>query len=239
MMQILKTDGPRSGREVLSLFQILAAISLFIGALILFRQMYQVPYSFRFLLWNLFLAWLPLGFALLARAGHRRRGRLSPAVGLSACAWLLLFPNALYIVTDFVHLRGNWHAGLFWIDLVIIFLSAFTGLTLGFLSLYIMQSIVRRIRGAAPAWLFVLGALGLSGFGVYLGRFLGWNSWDLIGAPDMLLRDIFARIVNPWVYPETFKFTLLFACFYIGLYLLAYFVAASYSSWTKEIRQPS
>src|SRR5262245_35311833 len=91
--------------------------------------------QYTLLVWNLFLAWLPLGFALLAREAFKR-SRPGSFVGLGV-AWLLFFPNAPYIFTDLVHVRQtHFH---YWLDLALVLLSALTGLVLGFVSLYLMQ----------------------------------------------------------------------------------------------------
>ena len=98
-------------------------------------------FRYAFLGWNLFLAWLPLIFALLLCEQHvqggRRRGRLA-AWGLT---WLLFFPNAPYIFTDLMHLTNRFFPH-YWTDMLMILSCALTGLMLGFVSLYIVQSVV-------------------------------------------------------------------------------------------------
>jgi uncharacterized membrane protein len=145
-----------------------------------FRQLYLV--------WNLFLAWLPLLFACtavcLAQTRPQRRGWFLSA----AAAWLLFFPNAPYIFTDLVHLGSRSH-GRYWTDLVLILLFALIGLVLGFLSLFLMQRLVARRHGWPAGWLFVGVVAALSGFGIYAGRVLRWNSWDAIFNPLDLVAD--------------------------------------------------
>jgi uncharacterized membrane protein len=51
--------------------------------------------------------------------------------------------------------------------------------------------------------------LFLSVFGIYLGRFLRWNSWDIISNPFGLMIDIIDRFVNPFSHPRTWGLTLL------------------------------
>src|SRR5439155_25304289 len=137
-----------------------------------------------YLVWNLVLAWLPLLFALLAcRLCERRGESLRWKWGFLAAvfAWLIFFPNAPYILTDLVHLQTwqTWrHPDRFWVDLVFILLFAWTGLLLGFISLYLMQSMVARLFGRAAGWTLIPVMAGLSGLGLCMGRFLRWNSWD-------------------------------------------------------------
>ena len=112
------------------------------------------------LIWNLFLAWLPLVFALGVcrqyRAGARNGWKLWTLAGL----WLLFFPNAPYIFTDLIHLN-YWFHGHYWSDLAMILLAALTGFLLGFVSLYLMQSVVADRLGRVTSWLFILVGGGI------------------------------------------------------------------------------
>jgi uncharacterized membrane protein len=134
---------------------------------------------YRFLVWNLILAWVPLVFAIAAYSRAGRRLDLSVAVLL--VPWLLFFPNAPYLLTDFIHL-GEGPAPL-WYDALMLSAFAWTALLLGFASLYLVQMIVRHAFGRTVAWLAVLATLGLASIGVYVGRFLGLNSWDALLHP--------------------------------------------------------
>jgi uncharacterized membrane protein len=156
---------------------------------------------YRFLIWNLFLAWVPLAFALAAHTVARRGG--GPAVVALGVLWLLFFPNAPYLLTDFVHLSETTTAPL-WYDALMLASFAWTGLILGFASLYLMQMIWQRAAGPAVAWLGVLAALALASFGVYLGRFLGFNSWDALVRPRGIAHVIRTELENPFQHPRLF-----------------------------------
>jgi len=174
-----------------------------------------------FLAWNLFLALLPLLFALLAvDVDDSRPHRRLRLLGLSG-AWLLFFPNAPYIFTDIIHLATSLHSH-FWVDLSLVLITALTGLVSGFLSLFMMQSLVARSRGAVASWLFVAIVAGLSGFGIYVGRFLRFNSWDVITQPVALAKGIGTWVANPFTHPTAFAFPVLFATFLFVSYLLLY-----------------
>ncbi len=179
-------------------------------------------FAFPHLLWNLFLAWIPFGFALLtdwlaAASGHHRR-----LAWLAGAGWLLFFPNAPYILTDLIYLSlfrvraPQW----IWFDLLTNLLFALTGLLLGFASLALMQALVRKRAGALAGWGFAAGALLLAGFGVYLGRFLRWNSWDVVRAPQQLAADVSERLANPAEYRYTIGFSLLCAVVLFATYLM-------------------
>ena len=116
-------------------------------AVVLPRIAWTGKIRYGFLAWNLFLAWLPLLFALLARENYRDGEKPGwRFLGFSA-AWLLFFPNAPYIFTDLIHLTSRYFSH-FWVDLAVILSCAFTGLVLGFVSLYLMHSVVTRMLGA-------------------------------------------------------------------------------------------
>ena len=175
------------------------------------------------LVWNLFLAWIPFVLALLVYDGFRRGApRLGLAVG--AALWLLFFPNAPYLVTDFELLR-NASAVPIWFDVVLVSAAAWAGLLLGFVSLFLIHAVARRLLGTLGAWLAVLVVLGLTSFGIYLGRIRRWNSWDLFTQPEHLLRDVWVRVEDPLAYRETFAVTVLFTCFLTVAYLVFYSVA--------------
>ena len=143
------------------------------------------------LVWNLVLAWVPLGLALVVY-DRSRRGSRGLAVALPAVAWLAFLPNAPYLVTELGFLRDATSVPL-WFDVAMLTTFAWTGLLLGFVSVYLVQQAVRRLAGPTAAWLTALGALALSGVGIYLGRVLRWNSWDLVLQPGGVLRDLAGR----------------------------------------------
>ena len=167
-----------AGRRTLAIVALLAGSALCVATVEVRTHETGDPY-YRFLVWNLILAWVPLLFAVAAYGRARRRGDVSVAVLL--VPWLLFFPNAPYLLTDFIHL-GEGPAPL-WYDALMLSAFAWTGMLLGFGSLYLVQMIVRRTFGATVAWLAVLAALGLASVGVYVGRFLRFNSWDALLHP--------------------------------------------------------
>jgi uncharacterized membrane protein len=204
----------------------LAFASLVCVVLVAARIAYTDSGTYIGLIWNLFLAWVPLWIALLADRSYRRVARFSwPLVVICAFLWLLFLPNAPYLLTDVALLRQRGGIPL-WYDLILVLGFAWTGTVLGLASLYLMQRIVRHAAGATVSWLFVLVVVGLSGFGVYLGRFPRWNSWDLFTSPLDLLGHIWEQVSNPLANWQVFAFSGLFALLFISFYLV--FVAMTH-----------
>jgi uncharacterized membrane protein len=186
-------------------------------ALALLRNASAGNVEYWFLIWNLALAWIPFLLALGAYA-YARRATSMLALGLG---WLLFFPNAPYIVTDFVHLQRESPVRL-WYDALTIGAFAAVGLGLGFASLYLMQCVVRREVGAVGGWSIVVVASALGSLGIYLGRFVRANSWDVLTRPEWLARLAHARLLDPFGNPRliavTCAFTLLLTVGYTTLY---------------------
>ena len=211
--------GLRQYRQLAVLASLVFASAVCAGLLAL-RGIYSHSLHYSYLAWNLFLAWLPMLAALAAYNAYKRRARLSWLV-VAGCAltWLLFFPNAPYLLTDILHLQPRADAP-FWFDLLLLLAFAWTGVFLGLVSLFLMQALVRRAAGAAASWAVALGVLGVSGFGIYLGRFLRWNSWDVFFSPASLLLDILAQLRHPLLNARTFVFSALFSLFLISAYLM-------------------
>jgi uncharacterized membrane protein len=190
-------------------------------ALVVARIISTGNLRYGFMVWNLFLAWLPLVFALLACEAYQTSSpRHWRFIGLAG-AWLLFFPNAPYICTDLIHLTTRYYSH-FWVDLTLILLCALTGLVLGFVSLYLMQSVVEQKLGRPASWLFIAAVAALSGFGIYLGRFMRFNSWDVLFRPVQLYRGIGNWVADPLADLNSLAFPFLFAGFLFITYLMLY-----------------
>jgi uncharacterized membrane protein len=174
--------------------------------------------AFGFLVWNLILAWIPYLSSLWADYLHARHPGRWWQLLLPGALWLAFFPNAPYIITDFWHLRERAPIPL-WYDIGLLSAFALTGLFLAVYSLRTMQRLVRSYVGLFPSWLFAAAVLGLGGLGVYLGRFLRWNSWDLLLNPQSVWADVTARLADPLGHPQTFGVTILFAAILWVCYL--------------------
>jgi uncharacterized membrane protein len=169
---------------------------------------------------NLFLAWIPAVFALIAYNAYRKGSCFGAAIALGcAIVWLLFFPNAPYLITDIVHLRPREDMP-YWFDQILYMAFAFTGCYLGMVSLILMQGLVRRSLGGIVSWLFAIGALVAGGFGIYIGRFLRFNSWDLLANPKPLLKEILDWFRHPRSNSDAFVFALTFSLFFSAIYFV-------------------
>ena len=211
-----KIEKHRSLISITALLAVASAISLLLMSIRISRSD-SARYSF--LIINLALAWIPFVFAALAYAlANIRKRILYLLVFASALAWLIFFPNAPYILTDFQHLSYGSGGIPVWYDVILLVWSAWTGLLLGIVSLYLMQEIIRRMLGNRASWIFVLGVSLLSSFGVYLGRFMRWNSWDLWHNPIPLMLDIFDQLRHPLANRDTYIFTAIFTMLFLFIY---------------------
>jgi uncharacterized membrane protein len=183
------------------LFYPLALSTLLCAVLVVGRVVLSGERHYTFLVWNLFLAWLPYAFAVWAANAPRRPIRL----GLPVTLWVLFLPNAAYIMTDFTHLLHPRDFPIMY-DIVLIFAFAWTGLLLGLTSLDLLQSRVQRRWGAWANAGFVLASTVVTGAGIYVGRFLRWNSWEIVAEPREFLREVLHAFSFSYAFAHTAVF---------------------------------
>ncbi len=172
--------------------------------------------TFLFLIWNLFLAWIPYWLSLsVAPLYERSQSRL--LTGGLLFVWLLFLPNAPYILTDLLHLRMRAPIP-FWYDLMLLISFAWTGLLLGIISLYEVHRFIAEQWSKLAGWFFVIICVVLSGLGVYIGRFLRWNSWDIVTQPFELMHDLLNILIEPQSFNGSGSI-IIFAAFFLLSYL--------------------
>ncbi|MCL5245215.1 DUF1361 domain-containing protein [Cellulophaga sp. 20_2_10] len=159
---------------------------------------------FTFLVWNLFLAGLPYLFSQILKQLHATNANKLIQFGVFGL-WLLFLPNSPYIITDLIHLQ-NESATMVWLDLLIVFVYAINGLLLGLFSMIDIYHILKSKYDAKNANFFMIYLCLLCGYGVYLGRFLRFNSWDLFTKPHILVYNIAHSLTNYNVWAMTFAF---------------------------------
>lgn len=160
---------------------------------------------FLFLLWNLILAIIPYILSLVIYHNYKSK-KINGLFYLLAFLWLIFFPNAPYIVTDLIHL-GRSSLIPRWYDAVLLFSSAFAGLLLGMTSLRIIHMTIESHISRLYSWLVIVSVMFMSAFGIYLGRFERWNSWDIFSDTANLLHDMADRLLHPATHAETWAMT--------------------------------
>lgn len=172
-----------------------------------------------FFWWNIFLAFIPFCISTLLYIRAERAGIHGIFLIFTLGIWLLFIPNSPYIITDLLHLRER--PGMpFWFDVLMSVSFAWNGLMLGLLSLLDIQQIISERINKIAGWLFAAFAICLGSFGIYLGRFQRWNSWDIITNPFSLAHDIVHHIIHPISHPRPLAVTILFSVFIGITYLM-------------------
>ncbi len=183
----------------------------FTGCLIFFRVFYSGSFMYLFFTWNLFLAAIPL---LLSQYLTQLENRKFHWILFGL--WILFFPNAMYIITDFVHLKQRNNIPL-WFDVVLIFSAAVNGLIMAFISLYRVELFLLSKFNKRKTSFILSGCLFVSSFGVYIGRFLRWNSWDIFFNPFQFIFEIIQPFAKPFQHPRTWGMTIILF-FFFGIF---------------------
>jgi len=176
----------------------LAASAAFSVLMVVARIAYTGELTFVFFVWNLFLAFVPLfitGWLQQNPSFVEVRWKFAAAF----ICWLLFIPNSFYIITDLFHLQ-TYHGMPVWFDLTLIFSFAWNGLLLGIISVRDMEKMMRQQVGYRNELWFIYPIMCMNAFGVYLGRYLRFNSWDIISSPLGLAMDIADILVHPVAY---------------------------------------
>lgn len=184
-------------------FSLLAAIS-FAFLILAVRIKITGSLFFTFLVWNLFLAGLPYLFSQVLKYLNNSNGSKILQFTFFGM-WLLFLPNSPYIITDLVHLQ-NESSTMVWLDLLLVFVYAIIGLLLGLFSMIDIYHVLKSKYNTKNANFFMIYLCLLCGYGVYLGRFLRFNSWDLFTKPQVLLYNIAHSLTSYNVWAMTFAF---------------------------------
>lgn len=171
-----------------------------------------------FLVWNLILAWIPYIAALSLKPLYEKTNS-KILILFVLMIWLFFFPNAPYIITDFVHL--NKKTGLpIWYDISVLYSFAGIGLMLGLLSLLEVEKFLSLHIKKWIAQIMTLSTIPLCGFGIWMGRYQRWNSWDIVTRPDMVLMDIYLQIKDPIANMDTLGLSVVITIIILFSYLL-------------------
>jgi uncharacterized membrane protein len=219
-MQNITKDFFIRNRYSIAVFVLLNLACLICVMLVVARIAYSETDRHAGLVWNLFLAWIPFMLAYFAHLVSWRRTTLYLIIPIIAFLWLIFFPNAPYMLTDLQDLARRTFDAPLWYDVIIVVWASWTGMLLGVISLYLMQDIINRAFGRLTGWIFVFVISGLSSFGVYIGRFVRLNSWDILQNPSEAAQEILGIVVDPSM--RLAAFTVLYAGFFLFVFLLLY-----------------
>jgi uncharacterized membrane protein len=215
-------------RYSIAVFVLLNLACLIVVVLVVARVAYSDSGRHTGLIWNLFLAWIPFMLAYFAHLVSWRRTTLYLIIPIIAFLWLIFFPNAPYMLTDLQDLARRSFDAPLWYDVIIVVWASWTGMLLGVISLYLMQDIIIRTFGRTTGWIFVFVISALSSFGIYIGRFVRLNSWDILGNPTEVAQQILGLVIDPS--RRLAAFTILYTIFFLFVFLLLY----SFSHMLRE-----
>lgn len=193
------------------------AIFWFIGHLaLLLRSILWGRVYYSFLNWNLFLAWVPAVLALLVYRLDHEKIHHKLATPFFFFLWLIFYPNAPYIITDFKHVVPRPPVPLSY-DFLLVFSYSLLAILLGYISLHLIhQTLAKYIRHRIALWTLIVVHFPIIAFGVYVGRYLRWNSWDIFTQPLSLVRELFGTVTNSYLYtPVMYWYVALFSLFYL------------------------
>ncbi|WP_405293176.1 DUF1361 domain-containing protein [Algibacter sp. Ld11] len=193
-------------------YKSLALLSVSISStliLLMIRMKLANSSNYLFLVWNLFLAGIPYAITIyLVSIPKLNKITLFLIFGL----WLLFLPNAPYILTDMWHLRYN-HPHIFWLDILLISAFAFNGMMLFYFSISDMKNLLLKYLNNTKTNFIMASLFFICAFGVYLGRFLRYNSWEILSNPKSLFIDIINILIQPFSNKEAWLFTFVFGAF--------------------------
>ncbi len=173
--------------------------------------------TYVFLCWNLMLAFVPFLLSeLMWRIDFKEKKLL---FWILTAFWLLFFPNSPYIMTDLFHLKAKVGAP-FWYDLMLLLSYSFNGFFLGFLSLISIEKMMSQLYGKIISQILTFIALIACSVGVYVGRYLRWNSWDVFTKPFSLVQELQDQDFYPIQDSDILKFTLVFSIFLVLNYFI-------------------
>jgi uncharacterized membrane protein len=199
----------------------LAASSAVSIGFVIVRVLSTGQTTYVFLAWNLLLAWLPLLFSWLLVLRLQKTRWFTVENIFLTFLWLGFLPNTFYIVSDLVHLKDTGSISILF-DLVMFISFAWNGFVLGYMSLFLVHREIKRRYGRLPAHITAAAALLLCSFAIYLGRYLRWNSWDILINPMGLIFDVSDSFINPAAHPNAFTTTLMFFVLLTSIYAVSY-----------------
>ncbi|PZD97258.1 DUF1361 domain-containing protein [Paenibacillus sambharensis] len=231
MQKFLKLDYPNKFKGLI--FLVIATVICLMNVHGI-QQSGERPYLF--LYWDIFLGWVPVLLAIVLDAVYLVSIKLVRIilVCIVSIIWLLFFPNSPYLVTELLHIfihysydptQRFWVDMEFWQHLFTLFLVALVGLLLTWYSLNSIQMLIRKSYGIIVGWFAAMAILVLSSFGVYIGRFVRWNSWDVLTRPGQILQETYMMLTDSTQFNHIFVFCKFMFMIMVISYLPMYWIA--------------
>lgn len=187
--------------------------------------------TYVFLLWNLFLAFVPYAVSYwLSRNIRVMENKWKLA--LTLMVWLLFIPNSFYILTDLFHLRYIRSAPK-WFDLLLLLSFAWNGLLFGIVSLRKIEVVLQTVSGRSSSLFMVFAVMWLNAFGIYIGRFLRYNSWDVITQPFSLFSEMLDMLLYPFANKMEWGMISCYAVFMTLLYITVKKLSENFNQISK------
>jgi len=182
-----------------------------------------------YLLWNLFLAWIPFILSVwLVYMLHRKNWSSWGGLALSA-GWLAFLPNSFYMISDFIHLP-EVEPGQLLLSVVVFTSFIYTGVLLGLGSLYLIHTeLNKRLSNRSSAFVVAILLLACS-IAIYIGRDLRWNTWDVLANPAGMLFDLSERLLHPTQYPQALAVIVPFFVLLLSMYAVAWQTARLFAA---------
>lgn len=201
-MGIYKIKIPKSILSLLVLALVLNIVRIFLFG----------STSSLYMFWNIFLAFIPLFISSVLIARTNKDNLIKPFFIVGFIFWLLFLPNAPYVVTDLIH-TGRIRAVPVMYDAFFLFSSALVSLLMGMYSLLHMEKIFLLKFSKKITNVIIAVIILVTSFGIYLGRFLRFNSWDFFTSHDFLISKIWQIFSDPIINLNAYTYTILFFFF--------------------------
>jgi uncharacterized membrane protein len=180
--------------------------------------------TFDYLIYNLFLAWIPLALTIWLQKMLRAKLWSSWAPFVLTLFWLGFLPNSFYMISDYIHLQEVPRVDLIY-DVIMFSSFILNAFFLGLISLYVVHGELRKRVSLVSSWWMMTVTIFLTSFAIYIGRDLRWNTWDVLLNPASILFDVSDRLLAPHQHPEMFTTTFGFAVLIGSIYAVVWYAA--------------
>ena len=178
-------------------------------------------YQYSYLLWNLFLAWIPLLLTLRLIEVLRTKPWSSWEALFISVLWLLFLPNSFYMISDFIHLQSAPPTQIVFYALTFASII-YTAVVLGFISLYLIHLELKKRFSDKESALYIALTIMICCVAIYVGRDLRWNSWDVLTNPGGIIFEVSNQLLHFSYYGQALSMIMVFFVLISSMYVLAW-----------------